>query len=568
MTATVTTRVDRLEQLLGDPWQPDAPLTNDVILAADERSEMSTRGEELLDEFGFGAEFVPVAYGGRLDRLDDFLTLSRAVWRRDPTLGLGHGFASFIAGVNIWAAGTPGQCRRAAGLLLGNAKLSSVYHELEHGNDFSRIEVSARPHGPDHLALHGRKAIITNVGRASALVVLARTSAEPGSRSISQILVDRAALPADGITDLPRYPTVGMRGLMLAGVDFDGYRVPAGAVLGEPGRGIEVALRSFQLTRTAMPAMAAGVLDTGLRATMRFTGDRRLYGRPVASLPAVQAELADAFTDLLIVDALAMSTARAIHALPEETVVAASATKFLGSRRLLDAMNRLSRVLGAHFYVRDGEYAIFQKLLRDLAPAGFGHAARVACLVTMLPQLPILARRAWANPPVDAPAAIYRRGADLPPLSFDALAVRTKGGDSLTGALHAAAEATAVADPRLHRLATAFVAELAALTESCATLEPRDLGPAAQPEALAVASRYATVLAASACLNVWRHERDDPFLGDPTWAVAALHRLARAGRLPVDPGLAATCRPALYIELAARFAGHRTFDLADRPLPV
>jgi hypothetical protein len=235
----------------------------------------------------------------------------------------------------------------------------------------------------------------------------------------------------------------------------------------------------------------------------------------------------------------------------------------------MDAMDRLSLVLGAHFYVRTGGYAIFQKLLRDLAPAGFAHAARVACLMTMLPQLPLMARRAWRGEPAAVPPEVFRRGAQLPPLSLDDLAVSTGGRDPLTAALHPVCAAAADADPDLYRLALAFRAELADLATACAGLDPRDLGRDARPEALDLAARYATVLAATACLNVWWWERDDPFLGDPAWAVAALHRLARDSRLAVaaDPRPFGARRPLLHAALIDRFAGNRTFDLADRPLP-
>ncbi|WP_159104894.1 acyl-CoA dehydrogenase [Plantactinospora sp. BB1] len=569
MTGDGRSRVEALEERFGDPWAPESALPHATVLRADERAETCVEGERILDEYGFNAEFVPTVHGGRLARLDELIELTRVVCRRDPGLALGYGLSSFIAGANVWAAGRPDQCRRVAELLLGNHRVASVYHELEHGNDFSRIELTALPDGNGRLLVNGRKEIVTNVARASALVLLARTATEPGSRSLSQVLVDRAVVPPDTMKDLGRYPSVGMRGVQLGGVEFRDCPVDETAVLGPAGHGVEVALRSFQITRACLPAMLVGALDTAIRTALRFATGRTLYGRTVDALPTVRATLVDVFTDLLVADAMGLVTARAIHLLPEETSVAASASKFFVGGRAIDAMNRLSLLLGAHFYVRDGEYGIFQKLLRDVPPAGFGHAARVACLMTMLPQLPILARRAWVREPPAVPEQLYRRGAPLPPLSFDRLTVRTGGRDTLAGALARGREAVADSgDPALCRLTEAFGAELADVAAQCGQLRPADLGPGARPEALALAARYATVLAAAACLNVWAHERDDAFLGDPGWLVVALHRLARDAGLPVaaDPAPVAARRPLLYAELAARFADGRSFDLANRPL--
>ncbi|MCE0445234.1 hypothetical protein LT493_09735 [Streptomyces tricolor] len=63
---------------------------------------MLAAGEDLLTGFGLGAHFVPEDLGGRLARLDDLIRVMRAVYRRDPCLGLGHGAGS------LWPPSTCG----------------------------------------------------------------------------------------------------------------------------------------------------------------------------------------------------------------------------------------------------------------------------------------------------------------------------------------------------------------------------------------------------------------------------------------------------------------------------
>ncbi|KOG86370.1 hypothetical protein ADK38_31440, partial [Streptomyces varsoviensis] len=72
------------------------PLGFTAVLEADERAEMFADGESALDAYGLNAEFVPVAHGGRLTRVDHLVEIMRTVYRRDPCLGLGYGFSSFI----------------------------------------------------------------------------------------------------------------------------------------------------------------------------------------------------------------------------------------------------------------------------------------------------------------------------------------------------------------------------------------------------------------------------------------------------------------------------------------
>ncbi|MEE3918902.1 acyl-CoA dehydrogenase family protein [Micromonospora sp. BRA006-A] len=230
--------------------------------------------------------------------------------------------------------------------------------------------------------------MVTNAQRCSAMVIFSRTSDAAGGRSHTQLFVEKDVLPPGALRYLPRFPSSGMRGVQLGGIELDRCPVDAGVALGPLGSAMEVALRSFQLTRTGLPAMTLGVLDTGLRAVLRFGEDRWLRGRPVGAMPVVRTALAEAFTDLLIADCLSTTVARAVHLLPEDTNAYASAVKYVVSGRSIRAMTRLGELLGAQSYLRTGEYGIFQKLQRDLAPAGFGHAARVACLATVLPQLP------------------------------------------------------------------------------------------------------------------------------------------------------------------------------------
>jgi alkylation response protein AidB-like acyl-CoA dehydrogenase len=568
-------RALELDDRFGDPWDAGNPLGHAAVLAADERAELLAAGEAMLDDFGLGAEYVPAALGGRLSRLDHLIEIMRTVFRRDPCLGLGHGASTLIAAVNVWTGGRDAQRRAVADLLLANGKLACGYFELAHGNDLTRIELTARPDG-DLLRIDGGKQVISNIERADAVVLFARTGAGPGSRSHSQLLIEKPLLA--GAAYLPRFATAGMRGVQLGGIELRDCAIPADRVLGTAGRGLEIALTSFQVTRVALPGMFLGILDSGLRTTVRYALGRVLYGRSVADLPLTRTVLTDAFVDLLVCDCVTTSVARALHLLPREASVATAAAKCLVPRLLIDAMNRLASVLGASFYLRRGAHALFQKLLRDLPPSSFGHLARVAAQMTLLPQLPLLARRSWlaAEP---APAGVFTLDGPLPPLSFESLSLTAGGHDRLTASLVAVHDALAGGGPgaagelghrdrqTLRLLTAGFVAELGALKSACGALAPGELTASASADSYELTARYAVVLAAACCAGVWWHNQErDPFLRDPAWLVAALGRLAaRLGAPPAPPSDDLATR--LFAELMARHDAGRGFDLTNRPLP-
>ncbi|MGW4652240.1 acyl-CoA dehydrogenase [Kitasatospora sp. NPDC004289] len=549
-----------LEKLLGDPREAGNPVGYAALLAADERQEMSAEGEHLLDGYGMNAEFVPAAYGGRLTRADRLADVQRALWRRDPSLGLGYGFSSLLASVNIWTTGSEDQRAQAAGILLGNGRIAAAFHELDHGNDFASAGCTARPNGAGWL-MDGRKEIVTNLRRADAMVVFARTGEAAGSRSHSQFFVRRSDLPVDRLQDLPRFPSSGMRGVQLGGLRFNDCPMPAGAMLGRPGQGMEIALRSYQLTRAVLPAVIIGPLDTALRLVLQYVLERRLYGATVADLPYVRAIVARAFADLLAVDAFSGVGLRALHLLPDAMGVYAPAAKYLTSRIVLDAFDDLRSVLGAQSYLRQGPYAMFQKLARDTAPATFAHISRSACLVTILPQLPRLARRSWpAGTP--APAELFDLGAPLEPLDLGRLAPGLPSGDAIVATLAEIADSEP-ADTLAGRFARRLRAEVAELGESCAALAPTDLTIGAAPAAVALADRYTVVLAASSVLAVWRRGAGrHPQAALPV----VLDRLtARLGGAPVlDAAERESAEEQLFELAVRRYQDCRLFDLTER----
>lgn len=445
----------------------------------------------------------------------------RSVYRRDPSLGLGHCSSSLLGAVNIWTSGSPGQRRDAAELLLDGRKISCAFHELAHGNDIGSVEFAATP-ADGRLSLNGRKESITNLDRAHGVVFLVRSDPAGGPRACSQLFVRVAELDPHRFRFLPRFQSVGMRGVRLGGIEMRDCTVDAEAVLGAPGSGIETVARAFQLTRIAMPAMSTAMLDTSLRVALHHVRERRLYGREVAAIPMVRTTLANAFTDQLLCEAFATVAARALHVLPESGSVYAPAVKYLLAGVLLDAMEQLSVVMGAEFYRRDGEHSVFQKMARDIKPVGFGHIARAACLSAVLPQLPVLARRSWTDS-APAPAALFVQDAELPPLDLAGLHVVAGGRDRLAQALNAALDEDV--PESLRPLVDTHVRRLASLTEACAGLRPRDLSIAASVGVRDLAARYTTVLAAAACVGVWRHAPAGDFLARPEWLVAALTRL-------------------------------------------
>jgi len=571
--ATAASPVSELERLLGDATVPGNAVGNATILAADERCETLAEGERLLGRSGFNAHWVPAELGGRFHRLDGLIEVIRTVYRRDPALGLGYGAGSFIAAVNVWAAGSPRQRADLATLLLRGGRAACSYRALAGGDGRGGTSLVAFPTpGGRGRLLTGRAEWIVNPRHADALVLFARTDSAPGERSHSQLLVHRSFLLGAHARHLGRARLAGMRGVGFGGVEFAACPIPDSAVVGVLGGGTETALRSSALARIALTGMTCGLLDTALRTALRCLAGRRLYGGTAADLPLTRTVLAEAFADLILADAFTVVAARAVHTAPARALTYAAAVKALVPRVLIDALDRLSGLLGSQFYLRTGRYAIFQKLLRDALSSASEPAPRTTSLADLLPQLPLAARGGWSQPDAEPLAEqTFRLGADLPGLRYDALSAAASGDDPLARSLAADADRLRPdSDDRLeHAVASrarACLQELARLAADCSALPTPYLAPTAPAHVFDLAERWTGVLATAACLGLWRCNggEGDEFIGDPVWPLAALHRLdAHLGRHhdPLPEELAAR----LHTELTRREEAGLTFDLACHP---
>jgi alkylation response protein AidB-like acyl-CoA dehydrogenase len=527
----------RLERYLGNPHDSDAPLSYVKVLKADEAAKMSETAEEYLDEWRLNEYFVPRELGGKFTRFDTMAEVLRPVFRRDFTLGLGYGVTSFMAAVNVWLSGSEKQKKQLADLLLQNEKVAVAYHELNHGNDFVRNELKALSTS-EGFRLSGQKHVINNIERARSIVLFAQTSEQPGSRSHSLFLLDKNNLAKKDYSYLPRYRTVGVTGCQIGGIEFKETSIDRETLVGKLGSGVETALKAFQITRCVLPTMSVSVADTAIRTVLEFALKRQLYHKVVADLPHARSTLVNAFLDLLIVDCLSLSMTRGLHALPEQMSVYSSIVKYFVPSTIKQMLYDLSIVLGARFYLRDGEYGIFQKLLRDYPVVSFGHAGTTICQASVIPQLRFLARKSWGKPlekPEQLPK-IYDLSGDLPPFQPERLRISNNGEDDIIRSLKSLSieglnlNDCSLSEHLIEELRSQIELlnlQLEKLIEDVEKFHCDPQNTLSDLKAFKFVEKYAIILAATSCINTYsnNHHQAERFFKSGRWLVAALRRL-------------------------------------------
>ena len=184
----------------------------------------------------------------------------------------------------------------------GKVLTAFALSEPRSGSDVANMDMMATRDG-NHFVLNGEKTWISNGGIADLYCVFARTGEGPGAKGLSCFLV-----PADtpGLEIAERLQVIAPH--PLARLSFHNVRVPADALIGEPGAGFKVAMSVLDVFRSTVGAAALGFARRALDETLERVRERQLFGAPMADLQMVQGHVADMALD---VDASALLVYRA-----------------------------------------------------------------------------------------------------------------------------------------------------------------------------------------------------------------------------------------------------------------
>ena len=167
----------------------------------------------------------------------------------------------------------------------GQAIAAFAMTEPDCGSDAANMATSAMRDGNEWV-LVGEKTLISNGGIADFYLTFARTGEGEGSRGLSAFIV-----PAGEVEVVERIEVVAPH--PLARLRYDNVRIPADAIVGEPGEGFRIGMETLNLFRVTVGAAALGFARRALDEALSFAKDRRLGSATLADNPVTQAKLAD-----------------------------------------------------------------------------------------------------------------------------------------------------------------------------------------------------------------------------------------------------------------------------------
>ncbi len=239
----------------------------------------------------------------------------------------------------------------------GRAISAFALTEPQSGSDVANSTMTATRDGDDYV-LNGEKTWISNGGIADVYTLFARTGEAPGAKGLSAFILP-AGLPGFEIAE--RLETIAPH--PLATLRFTDCRIPASAMLGQPGQGFRIAMSVLDVFRSTVAAAALGFARRALDEALDRVTARHVQGAPLFDLQMVQGHIADMALD---VDASALLVYRAAwtkdSGAPRVTREAAMA-KLFATEQAQQVIDKAVQLHGGDG-VRSGQ--MVERLYRDI----------------------------------------------------------------------------------------------------------------------------------------------------------------------------------------------------------
>jgi alkylation response protein AidB-like acyl-CoA dehydrogenase len=314
----------------------------------------------LLDErFALGVMGieVPDVFGGAGASFFHSVLAVEALSQVDPSIGVLVDVQNTLVVNALVRWGSDEVKRRYLPALA--SKTVGAYALSEAGSGSDAFALTTRAVERDGgFALNGRKLWITNANEADLFIVFANVNPDAGYRGITAFLVER---DAPGFTVGKKEDKLGIRASSTCELLFEDCLVTRADVLGDVGKGYKVAIETLNEGRIGIGAQMVGLTKGALDHAVRYTKERKQFGKAIADFQAVQFQLAQAATELEAARLLVYNAARLRDARRPFLQEAAMCKLF--SSQVAERVTSLAvQLYGGYGYVRD--YPV-EKLFRD-----------------------------------------------------------------------------------------------------------------------------------------------------------------------------------------------------------
>lgn len=330
-----------------------------VVMKYDEPQEFPHEIAEKLGEMGFLGITFPEEYGGANLSTLEYALIIEEISRVDPSVGLIVASHNGLCTNHINSFGNEAQKKKyLPDLVSGNKYGAWGLTENVSGSDAVAMASFAEKKG-DKYILNGSKMFITQGTVAGTYVVTAVTAKTDGKNKISAFILEPGT---KGFRIGKKENKLGMRASDTAELIFENVEIPADNLIGVEHEGFKQVMKILDGGRIAIAALSLGLAQGALDASIKYSKQRKQFGKTLSEFQATQFKLAEMQTEieasrLLIYKAATMKDAG------ENINMTASMAKLFASEVAVRASNEAVQIHGGYGFIK--EFPV-EKLYRDV----------------------------------------------------------------------------------------------------------------------------------------------------------------------------------------------------------
>ena len=324
----------------------------------DEEERFPIETVEKMGKLGIMGIPVPTQYGGAGGNYKLYAMAVEELSRCCATTGIVVSAHTSLCIGPILEYGTEEQKMKylpklASGQWIGAFGLT----EPNAGTDASGQQTTAVLDG-DHWVLNGTKIFITNAGYADVYIVIAMTDKSLGTKGISAFIVEKGF---PGFSIGKKEKKMGIRGSSTCELIFENCIVPKENQLGELGKGFKVAMTTLDGGRIGVASQALGIAQGAMDETVKYTKERKQFGKSISQFQNTQFQLADLETRIEAARLLVYSAADKKDKHVPFSADAAMA-KLFAAETAMEMTTKAVQFHGGYGYTR--EYPV-ERMMRD-----------------------------------------------------------------------------------------------------------------------------------------------------------------------------------------------------------
>lgn len=320
-----------------------------VVMKYDEAQEFPLELMHKLGDLGFLGVTIPEKYGGAGLSYVDYCSIVEEISRVDPSIGLSVAAHNGLCTAHLYTfAGEDLKQKYVPDLASGRNIGAWGLTEPSSGSDSGSMRTVAVRDG-NFYVLNGSKQFTTHGSVGDTFVVMALTDPPKRKKGISAFVFKRGI---EGFSVGHKENKLGMRASDTSTMIFQDLRIPRENLIGAEGEGFTQALQILDAGRIGIAALAVGLAQGALDASVKYARERVQFGKTLAEFQAIQWKISEMGTRIEAARLLSYEAAY-LKDHGKNINLAAATAKYFASETAVKCAEEAVQIYGGYGFIKD-----------------------------------------------------------------------------------------------------------------------------------------------------------------------------------------------------------------------